>query len=101
MRIVVTHIDRKTKSGKPRPRPKTIVGLAAKQDGRDLPNPPKVATYGAGPGHVQFFLASATSGGGKGKKGMKASPKAGPSPAGSYVTVEQFFKQGTSSLCCA
>jgi hypothetical protein len=115
MRIVVTHIDRKTKSGKPRPRPKTIVGLAAKQDGRDLPNPPKVASYGAGPRHVQFFLASATpagpagvpgaepqaSGGGKGKKGKKAPPKAGPSPAGSYVTVEQFFKQGKSSLCCA
>ncbi|KAJ5140799.1 hypothetical protein N7448_004207 [Penicillium atrosanguineum] len=109
MRVKTNHIDRKTKSGKPRPGPfKTISGLAAKQDGRDLANPPIVKNHGAGPRDVLFFLSNPdTPGGGpppgpsgaeppsapsKGKKGKKAPPKAGPAQAGKYISVEQFFK---------
>ncbi|KAJ6134543.1 hypothetical protein N7523_000865 [Penicillium sp. IBT 18751x] len=109
MRVKTTHIERKSKSGKPRPAPlKTISGLAAKYDGKDLANPPKVKHHGAGPRDVLFFLSNPdTPGGGplpgpsgaepayiqgKSKKGKKAPPKVGPAQAGKYISVEQFFR---------
>lgn len=99
MRITPTHIKRKTSSGKPRPAPpKTISGLAKREDGRSSPNPPQVARDGAGPNEVQFFLRApgqaAPKAPGAGKKGKKGPAPAGPSQAGKYVTVAQYFLDG-------
>ena len=102
MRVCVTHIRRKGKNGKERPaRVKTISGLATPSDGGSAPNRPKVESYGAGPQSVKFFLDTAgsqppqpASGEGKGKRGKKAAPKAGPAPAGQYISVADFFKKG-------
>ena len=100
MRVRVTHIKRKTGSGKARLRIKTIAGLATKADGRGAHPQPKVARHGAGPHEVQFFLtapesqpAQSSKAASTSKKGKKA-PKAGPQPAGEWITVEQFFKRG-------
>lgn len=100
LRVRVTHIQRKTSSGKPRPRIKPISGLATPRDGAGSPNPPKVSHHGAGPEDVQFFVAAPgsqpaqpTATASKGKKG-KTPPKAGPAQEGRYVTVAQFFLNG-------
>lgn len=97
LRIQVTHLVRKSSKGRVVPRMKTIAGLASTADGRSLPHPPKVPRHGAGPKDVEFFLenpgqssSSASSGGKKGKK----PPKAGPSPAGRYISVADFFHRG-------
>ncbi|KAJ5560594.1 hypothetical protein N7513_002993 [Penicillium frequentans] len=103
MRVRATHIVRKTSSGKPRPpQIKSIIGLASPTDGRSGTNPPKVIRHGAGPFDVQFFLEApgskppaaqaAQPAEGKGKKGKKPA-KAGPSPAGQYVSVGEYFKR--------
>ena len=104
MRVCITHIKRKDKNGKPRPaRVKTISGFATPQDGGSDLNRPKVEGFGAGPHGVKFFLeapgsqslqSSSKEAGGKGKKGKKAPPKAGPAPAGQFVSVADFFKKG-------
>lgn len=105
MRVCITHIKHKGKNGKERPaRIKTISGLATPQDGSSAPNGPKVEGYGAGPYSVKFFLnapgsQSARPSGGegkgkKGKKGKKGPPKAGPLPAGQYISVADFFRKG-------
>ena len=103
LRVRVTHIQRKTSSGKPRPRIKPISGLATPRDGAGSPNPPKVSHHGAGPEDVQFFVAAPgsqpaqpTATASKGKKG-KTPPKAGPAQEGRYVTVAQFFLNGKRS----
>lgn len=98
LRIRVTHIVKKSSKGGIIPRMKTIAGLASAADGKSLPNPPKVPRHGAGPRDVEFFLEnpdqhpsqSASSGGKKGKK----PPKAGPSQAGKYISVADFFRRG-------
>ncbi|KAJ5114477.1 hypothetical protein NUU61_000236 [Penicillium alfredii] len=100
LRVRITHITRKTSSGKPRPRVKAIASLATRADGASSPNPPKITRHGAGPRDVQFFKAApesqpaqgTESKGKKGKKGKKAPPKAGPPQAGRYISVEEFFK---------
>lgn len=98
LRVQVTHIQRKNSKGKVIPRMKTISGLASTIDGRSSPNPPKVKKYGAGPKDVEFFLnspgqpAQSPAGGKKGKK----PPKAGPAESGKYISVADFFRQGTS-----
>lgn len=104
MRVCITHIKRKTSSGKPRPRIKPIAGLATRVDGASSPNPPRVAKHGAGPREVEFFLSPGgsqpqPSSEAKGKKGKKNPPKAGPPQAGRYISVEQFFKQGKLAGC--
>ncbi|KAJ5591873.1 uncharacterized protein N7459_002242 [Penicillium hispanicum] len=100
MRVRVTHIKRKTNSGQPRPRIKTIAGLATKADGRGAEPRSRVARHGACPHEVEFFMnapgsqpAQASGAEPKGKKGKKATPKAGPQPAGEWITVENFFKR--------
>lgn len=107
MRVRITHLERKSSSGKSKPRIKTIKSLATPSDGKGSDGPPpKVARFGAGPRDVQFFLSAKGPGSsetfpssdGKGKKGKKTPPKAGPAPEGRYITVEQFFKQGKPSL---
>lgn len=109
LRVRITHLERKTSSGRSKPRIKTIKGLATPVDGKSLETPPKVNRFGAGPRDVLFFLsakgpgsAQSTPGSdsrseGKGKKGKKTPPKAGPAPEGRYISVEQFFKQGKHS----
>lgn len=109
LRVRITHLERKTSSGKPKPRIKTITSLAAPGDGKELVAPSKLVSHGAGPRDVQFFLSSKEPGSsgsspssdskseGTGKKGKKA-PKAGPAPEGRYITVEQFFKQGKFTI---
>ncbi|KAJ5638279.1 hypothetical protein N7490_008158 [Penicillium lividum] len=102
MRICASHIVRKTSSGKSRPPAvKSIAGLATPADGRSSANPPRVARHGAGPFDVEFFLeapgskppaAQAAQPGGKGKKGKKP-VKAGPAPAGQYISVGAYFKR--------
>lgn len=101
MRVTPNHIKRKTSSGKPRPaQPKTISGLAKREDGRSLDNPPIVAHDGAGPDDVQFFLrgagASVPKPAAGGKKGGKKGTPAGPPQAGHYVTVSKYFLDGES-----
>ncbi|KAJ5642280.1 hypothetical protein N7490_006280 [Penicillium lividum] len=103
MRVLTTHIVRKTSSGKPRPpQIKSITGLASPSDGRSVTNPPKVVRHGSGPFDVQFFLEApgskppvaqaAQPAEGKGKKGKKPA-KTGPAPAGQYVSVGDYFKR--------
>lgn len=99
LRVRVTHIARKNRKGQPVPRIKTIAGLATQNDGKGLPKPPKVKHIGAGPKDVEFFLNAPGQQGpqqgsssGKGKKG-KQPAKAGPAPAGKYISVADFFHQ--------
>lgn len=95
LRVRLTHLVRRNSRGQARPRVKTIAGLATRADGASSPNPPVVKSHGAGPRDVQFFLAAPgqpvqqTSG----KKGKK--PQAGPPQAGRYISVEEYFKQGS------
>ncbi|KAL5336701.1 ribonuclease H-like domain-containing protein [Aspergillus crustosus] len=95
--IRATHIERKNKKGQVIPRMKTIIDVAMPHDGRSLSKSPIVSRLGAGPKDVQFFLDApgqstqqSSSSGPKGKKGKKPA-KAGPEPAGSYITVADFF----------
>ncbi|KAF7594956.1 hypothetical protein BBP40_007764 [Aspergillus hancockii] len=99
VRVRVTHIQKKNNRGEVVPRIKTITGLATRADGASLQKPPKVARHGAGPKEVEFFLGApgqqppqGASGGTQGKKGKKPA-KAGPAPAGKYISVADFFQQ--------
>lgn len=104
LRVRITHITRKNSRGQPRPRIRSIHGLANRGDGGSSPNPPKVLRHGAGPNDVEFFMSevapTAVSVPGapepKRKKGKKA-PRAGPAEAGRYITVAAFFTKGQSS----
>ncbi|KAI1122114.1 RNA interference and gene silencing protein [Nemania abortiva] len=103
--IDLTHIKRTNSKGQRIPRIKKIQGFATRDDGRNLAHPPVVPQFGAGAKEVQFFLdspASASSSqpapvsggkkkGAKGPKGPK--PSSGPSSAGSYISVFDFYKQ--------
>ena len=101
--IELTHIKKVNRKGKRIPRYKTIIGLATTADGRGLAHPPKIASYGAGPKDVQFWLeedgsssskpaASEQPGSGKDKK--KKQDKAEPTQTkGRYISVLDFFRQ--------
>lgn len=102
VKVRVTHLERKNR----KPRIKAIAGLATRNDGSSLEHPPRVPRHGAGPKEVEFFLnstprqESSQSGASepqKGKKGKKKPPKAGPDPAGKYISVADFFLRGE---CC-
>lgn len=99
LRIRVTHIAKKNSKGQVVPRMKTIIGLASRADGRSLAHPPKVPRHGAGAKDVEFFLEapgqSSKGTAAEGKKGKKPA-KAGPAPAGKYISVADFFRQGKS-----
>jgi hypothetical protein len=101
--VNVTHIVRRNRAGRQIPRIKVIVGLATRDDGRDLQHPPIVPNFGAGAKEVQFFLGGSeerpagkaeSPAGTNGKKGKKAA-KAGPEPPseGRYISVHDFFQQ--------
>lgn len=106
LRVRLTHLDRKTSSGKSRPRIKTIAGLANPTDGRGSDIPLKVPKVGAGPHEVAFFCSPGGPGSpkkspnseSKRKKSKKPGPKAGLVEEGRFVTVEQFFSKGKLTL---
>lgn len=101
LRVRITHIVRKNKSGKEIPRVKVISGIATPKDGGDQPNPPCVTKYVATADQVKFFLNSEGSeappagGNKKGKKGKGPGGKPGDAPPsdGKYISVAEFFKQ--------
>jgi eukaryotic translation initiation factor 2C len=102
LRIQVTHIVRRNRSGQEIPRIKTIAGLAMPGDGHGLAHPPIVPNFAAGAKEVKFFLGGpGEQPGGKeqrsakkeGKKGKKAG-KPGPEPPQvGYISVYDFFRQ--------
>ena len=102
LRIQVTHIVRKNKSGHEIPRIKTITSLATPGDGHGLPHPPIVPNFAAGAKEVKFFLGTPEEQpGGKepgsakreGKKGKKAG-NTGPGRAQEgYISVYDFFQR--------
>ncbi|GAM91567.1 hypothetical protein ANO11243_096190 [Dothideomycetidae sp. 11243] len=99
VRVETTHLPvKKNKAGQKIPRIKTIWGLAKETDGRKLPHPPIVASFGAGAAEVQFWLEPtpestvlASTDGNARKKG-KPKPSTGPT-SGQYISVLDFFKQ--------
>ena len=103
VRIKVTHIaPKKSKTtGEEFPRIKTILALAQKEDGRKEANPPQIASLGAGPKDVKFWLGEdspkdgddSSKGQTKGKgKGGKPNP-AGPAlPTNTYISVFDYFR---------
>ncbi|PWY89283.1 Piwi-domain-containing protein [Aspergillus heteromorphus CBS 117.55] len=96
LRVSVTHIQKKNKKGQVIPRIKRISGLATPRDGASLQNPPRVARHGAGPRDVQFFLdapGQQPSSAQQSKRSGKKPAKAGPAPAGKYISVADFFRQ--------
>lgn len=101
VRVRITHIVKRNKSGKEIPRLKVISGLATPRDGQGQPNSARVANYGATADKVQFFLNSQgpadppTGGNKKGKKGKGTGGKKGEEPPGDgqYISVLDFFKK--------
>jgi eukaryotic translation initiation factor 2C len=99
VRVQVTHLPAKVskKTNQSFPRVKTIFDLAHPQDGRTETHPPKVATYGAGPKEVQFWLSEVPPAAvgakppAKGKAGQKGG---GPSlPINQYISVFDYFRR--------
>ncbi|KAJ8121164.1 hypothetical protein ONZ43_g2318 [Nemania bipapillata] len=100
--IDLTHINRTNSRGQRIANIKKIQGFAEKDDGSDLAHPPIILKYGAGAKDVKFFLDSPVSmspsrpmraGGGKDKGGKGANPSPGPSSAGAYISVFDYYKQ--------
>ncbi|GKZ75450.1 hypothetical protein AnigIFM56816_000103 [Aspergillus niger] len=104
LRVQVTHIKKTNKKGQAIPRFKRIAGVAVPRDGASQPMPPKVPRLGAGPKEVEFFLdapgqqPSASQQTSRSKKGKKP-VKAGPQPAGRYISVADFFLQKYNIQC--
>ena len=102
--IEVLHIRRVNKAGQRIPRYKMISGLAMRADGRDLPNPPEVPSYGAGPKEVKFFLQDDTTSGSaagssKNEPGKgKAKGKSKTVGKGRYISVFDFFRERKTRL---
>ena len=102
LRVQVTHIIKKNRSGHDIPRIKTITSLATPGDGHGLAHPPVVPKFAAGAKEVKFFLGtpgeqpggpeqgSAKKEGKKGKKGGKSGPER---PQEDYISVNDFFKR--------
>jgi hypothetical protein len=79
---------------------KTIFGLAHPQDGETEAHSPKVASFGAGPKDVQFWLsdvppaAAGANPPGKGKAGQKGG---GPAMrSNTYISVFDYFRSSKS-----
>ena len=102
VRVQVSHIVRKNKSGQEIPRIKTIAGLATSDDGHGLPHPPIVPKFAAGAKEVKFFVGSPgeeaggkeAGSGGKSRKKGKMPAKTGPQPPQEdYISVYDFFQR--------
>jgi eukaryotic translation initiation factor 2C len=108
VRVRVTHIPAKKHktTGQEIPRVKTIFGLSHQQDGRGDAHPPHVASFGAGPKDVKFWLSDAPPAGGDVKpagagKGKGKSPKqlgGPPLPSSTYISVFDYFRKSESLL---
>ncbi|ETN39977.1 uncharacterized protein HMPREF1541_04252 [Cyphellophora europaea CBS 101466] len=93
--VNVTHIVRRSSSGRAIPRIKVIAGLAKPADGAQQHKPPVVPEFGAGPKNVQFFLAGGQKQppkpkGGTSKGAVRGGAALGP---GRYISVFDFFQQ--------
>lgn len=95
--IDITHLTSKNKQGQRVPRVKMIESLATPNDGQGQSCPPVVASFGAGPKDVKFYLGgsddekSQSPGGRNGKKpGKKPPGQAGP---GELISVYDYFKR--------
>ena len=98
VRVRVTHIAAKKskKTNQDIPRVKTIFGLAHPQDGRGDAHPPQIATFGAGPKGVKFWLSDEGLAGGKKDlvKGQKAPKGSGSGmPNNAYISVFDYFRR--------
>ena len=102
LRVQVTHIVRKNKSGHTIPRIKTIASLATPGDGQGLAHPPIVPKFAAGAKEVKFFLGTPEpQPGGKepgpakreGKKGKKSGKPGPEGPQEGYTSVYDFFQR--------
>jgi eukaryotic translation initiation factor 2C len=102
LRVQVTHIVRRNRSGQEIPRIKTIAGLAMPGDGHGLAHPPIVPKFPAGAKEVKFFLGDpGEQPGGKeqgsaqkvDKKGKKAGKPGPEAPQVGYISVYDFFRQ--------
>lgn len=92
VRIQTGHLPIKVnKAGITIPRVKTVLALASLEDGRGLPNPPRVTRPGAGPKDVSFFLNDQEPKEPKGGKSGKAG-QSKKTPGGKYISVWDFFK---------
>ena len=110
VRVQVIHLpEKKNKSGRTIPRVKTIFGLASKDDGEHLENPPRVTRFGAGSKDVEFFLsntppasssknqAGKAAGTGKKGKGGKGGADKQVIQGGEYISVYRYFETGIYS----
>lgn len=103
LRVRLIHTSAAKSCKHPHPRIKIIGGLAAPGDGVSSQYPPKVPYCGAGPRQVQFFLTKYSPQGcqkamevnGRSRKLILQDESA---PMGRYITVEEYFKQGTLPL---
>ena len=98
LRVQVTHIVKKTRSGHEIPRIKSITSLATPGDGNGLAHPPIVPKFASGAKEVKFFLD--TSGGkvqgaakSDGKEDKKTGEPGPERPQGSYISVYDFFQR--------
>jgi len=108
VRVRTTHLpEKKNRAGEIIYRVKTIMGLAAPNDGHGLAHPPRVHQFGAGPKSVEFWLDSGPpaqpgpateASGGQAKKKKKGGKGGGPnvlsassSSGGRYISVYDFF----------
>jgi hypothetical protein len=108
VRVRTTHLpEKKNRAGEVIYRVKTIMGLAAPNDGQGLAHPPRVQQFGAGPRFVEFWLDSGPpaqpgpvteASGGQAKKKKKGGKGGGPnvpsassSSGGRYISVYDFF----------
>jgi eukaryotic translation initiation factor 2C len=101
LRVQVTHIAKKNKSGHEILRIKTITSLATPGDGHGLAHPPIVPKFAAGAKEVKFYFgAPEEQSGGKeqgpakreGKKGKKAGGSGPERPQEGYISVYDFFQ---------
>ena len=105
VRVDVIHLPaKKSKNGQNVPRVKMIFGLADRDDGRSEEHPPQVASFGAGPKEVKFWLsevppAAATAGAKPAGKGKSPKKDSGSQlTANTYITVFDYFRKSKSPL---
>ncbi|KAH8668088.1 QDE2 protein [Tricladium varicosporioides] len=99
VRVDVLHLPGKNKNGREIRRTKIIFGLAHQQDGSSEDHPPQIASFGAGPKHVKFWLAAQTApaakpASGKAKKssGSGGSKTGAGLPSNQYISVFDYFR---------
>lgn len=104
LRVKTRHLKtKKNKKGENMIRAKTIIRLAAQNDGHGMRHPPRVVAFGAGPKDVMFWMDPAVckggspGGGGKKSKGQGGKPPQ-PTGGGRYISVSDYFRQSASRI---